>query len=105
MTIKESMIKCDKSLLIDTAANYIEFYCESLHDNNLKGLLMIRKKSRELQRAINERNLVSDVCFWNKIFSKISDLMNYYDSIDNTPMADLLMDILGRVKCEVEYDD
>lgn len=105
MTTKESMVRCDKNMLIDTAANYIEFYCESLHENNLKGLLMIRKKSRELQQAINERDLVNNVCFWNKIFSKISDLINYYDSIDDTPMADLLMDILGRVKDEVGYDD
>ncbi len=105
MTTKEAMLKCDKDMLIETTVNYLDLYCMALHENNLKGLLMIRKKSKVLQGAIKERNLVDDYLFWEKIFSRLSDLINLYDNSDNFAMGDLLMDIIGRMKSEVGYDD
>lgn len=94
-----------KSILVDTVICYSELYLYSM-ENDCPGMLeTIKKKSKRLQNELKEKNLVKDIDFWKSVFSIFSDMINESDKVNDIFHSDNLMNFMGIIKSEINYED
>lgn len=94
-----------KSILVDTVICYSELYLYSIENDCPAMHKTIKRKIHLLQNELKEKNLVKDANFWQLVFSIFSNMINESDKINNAFHGDILMDLMGKIKTEVGYDD
>ncbi len=94
-----------RDILIDTVICYSELYLYSVENDCPAMHKTIKRKIHLLQNELKEKNLVKDADFWQPIFSIFSNMINESDKINDAFHGDNLMDLMGKIKTEVEYDD
>lgn len=94
-----------KNILIDTVICYSELYLYSIENDCPAMHKTIKRKIHLLQNELKEKNLVKDANFWQIVFSIFSDMINEPDKINDTFHGDNLLDLMGKIKTQINYGD
>lgn len=94
-----------RNILIDTVICYSELYLYSIKNDCPAMLKTIKRKIHLLQNELKEKNLVKDIDFWKSVFSIFSDMINESDKVNDILHGDNLMNLMGIIKTEINYED
>lgn len=95
----------DDEILRYTVVTYCEVYLYALENDCLDLLETMKRKIRSLQNYLKDRNMINYRDFWENVFCEFSELINTYDHQGDFLPGDNLMNLMGIIKSEINYED